>query len=219
MLGLRIFLMQLCVSDKAVHIYPIALFHFIFYIICICVRYKFSNAHILLHFGLKLWPQSDHLTTTRLTDPTNWKGTLWVRFLLLSLIWHHCHSQQKWKWNCNTNQSFRFHNHTFSFQLKYFCFGIWFSQLWEPGRLKAITSTKRQLEHTAQSEDPRQLFVLTSPMGRPEPTARFFSYLYSVYLLISTELVSMKDFLSVCITLIVGHTRSMGRPDNFKRHT
>ena len=214
MLGLRIFLMQLCVLDTAVHIHPIALFNFI-----LCVRYKFSNAHILLHFGLRLWPQSDHPTTTRLTDPTNWKGTLWVRFLLLSLIWHHCHSQQKWKWKCNTNQSFRFHSHTFSFQLKYFCFGIWFSQLWEPGRIKAITSTKRQLEHTAQSDNPRQLLVLTSPMGRPEPTARFFSYLYSVYLLIPTELVSMKDLLSVCITLIVGHTRSMGRPDNFKRHT
>ena len=178
------------------------------------------NAHILLHFALRLWPQSDHPTTTRLTDPTNWKGTLWVRFLLLSLIWHHCHSQQKWKWKCNTNQSFRFHSHTLSFQLKYFCFGIWFSQLWEPGRIKAITSTKRQLEHTAQSEDPRQLLVLPSPMGRPEPTARSFYYLYSsVFPLIPTELVSMKDLLSVCITLIVGHTRSMGRPDNFKRHT
>ena len=66
LLGLRIFLMQLCVLDTAVHIYPIALFHFI-----LCVRYKFSNAHILLHFGPRLWPQSDHLTTTRLTDPTN----------------------------------------------------------------------------------------------------------------------------------------------------
>ena len=30
-------------------------------------------------------------------------------------------------------------------------------------------------------------------MGRPEPTVRSFSYLYSVYLLIPTELVSIKD--------------------------
>ena len=63
----------------------------------------------------------------------------------------------------------------------------------EPGRIKAITSTKRGQEHTAQSEDLRQLFVLTSSMGRPEPTVRSFSYLYSVYLLIPTELVSIKD--------------------------